>query len=166
MDLPDIQKEFNYRLENILISNFRIGYPLEVIMEHDLGLEYGYDFKFDFETDMTNCLIHIRYILHHNEQEISKQKILVHCDINFFYKVINLKSFVKEVNNNYVLDLGVLGQLLNITFGTSRGIIYEKTRGYPVNEFILPITALKSLIKNTAFPISGPLPNVSEPPSP
>ena len=162
--MEEAGKQFQFRLEDIIVSNFRIGHPSIEIEESRLGLEYGYNFTFNFEADLTNCLIHFKYVLDPNEDK-SKQKILVHCDINYIYKVINLRELVNETENSFVMDTGLAANLLNVAFATSRGIIYERTRGYNVNNYILPVSTLDVIMKQNTFPKIPPsAPIVFDPP--
>lgn len=150
MAIQKKEREFKYKLERIVVSNFRIGSPDFEIEEGELSLEFGYNFSFDFSKNLAKCLIHLKYVLHAENPEI--QKVLVHGDINFDYEVLNLREFVKEDGEDYLLDNGVLGNLLPIAFCTSRGIIFERTRGYTVNNFLLPILPVNMLIEGNRFP--------------
>lgn len=163
MDSQDQPRQFQFRLEDIVVTNFRIGYHHSEIDESKLGLEFGYNFTFNFEENEANAILHFKYVLNTNEPE--KQKVLVHCDINFLYIILDLQKFVQDDTELYTMDTGLMANLLNIAFGTSRGIIYERTRGYMVNRFLLPPSALSVIMKHNTFPKPITSPIVSEPPS-
>ena len=153
--------QFEYRLEGMFVANFGLIFPRTEIIEERLGLEYGYDFKFDFDTDTTNGLLHFKYAVMDPDNPTAKPKSILHCDINYIFKVLNLKNYVTEVEGKQKLDTGVLVTLLSIAYSTSRGIIHAKTTGNPINRFLLPIMTLDELVRQDA-PIS---PTASSPPS-
>ena len=62
------------------------------------------------------------------------------------------------------LKTGVLMHLIQIAYSTSRGIIYERTRGYGINNLLLPVLNMGEYIQDQTSEATT-APRVFEPPS-
>lgn len=160
------EDQFRFRLEDIIISNFRIGLPSQGIALDQVALEFAANLKLDLKSDLVNCTIHFRFLLPSKPGGESKPIVIMHIDINYVFTVIDLPKYAHEINGVWGLESGVHLTLMSVAFSTSRGIVFERTRGYPFNKLLIPIIAPDQLGSELLpKPEIIPSPSVSEQPS-
>ncbi len=138
-EVTPIQKaQFNFRLEDIQVGNFSINMPAEDIDPHSISLEFASNFTFDLENEIATCIAHFKHFIPQVIPE-NKPKTIMHIDIAYFFKVHELSKFVKESKGKQGLQSPVHIALLSVAFSTSRGIIYERTKGYDINKILIPV---------------------------
>lgn len=90
------------------------------------------DFTFNYKDLGDNILqLFVHFSLTYNEKNIKHE--LLHTDVLFQFNVIDLTEKM-ESDRDFI---GV--STLSVAFSTLRGIVFERTHGYSVNQLILPV---------------------------
>ena len=132
------EDQFTFKLLEISVNNFRISIPKDEYNIDAIALEFGANFDIHPEKDLTTCNVHFRF-LYPNEKDVAKPIVIMHIDIAYDFSVLELKRFSQEFDGKLGLDSYVHITLLSIAFSTSRGIVYERTRGYFPAKMLLPV---------------------------
>jgi hypothetical protein len=75
--------------------------------------------------------------------------------ITFLFSVKNLEELVKIDHNDIEVDEELLSSVLNITYSTSRGILYTRHLGTILDGLILPIIPTADLYRSGVKAIPG-----------
>lgn len=88
-----------------------------------------------------------------NESEVSNNSANAHFNIDFHFKIIDLKNFYVLQENNSPLFSGLLiATLLGISFSTARGLIYERLSTTNLSGIILPVVSPSKLLESKINP--------------
>jgi len=134
---PKPKGQFRFRLEDIQVGTFSVSVPVEELDPSSISLEFASNFTFDLDNELATCVAHFKHFIPSGNPE-SKPKTIMHIDIAYLFKVYELSKFVKESNGKQGLESHVHLTLLSLAFSTSRGIIYERTKGYEINKILIP----------------------------
>lgn len=147
------ENKFKFRLKDVLVPNFRIFATPAVDPDSGIAsIEFAYNFTFDFDENIATCKMHFKYFLATDLKDLTNgQTNVLLADIHYFFQVLDLAQFVKEHDNKQTLDTGILLNLVNVAYSTSRGILYDRTRGYGINNLLLPVLNLEEYIKDVTF---------------
>ena len=69
------------------------------------------------------------------------------CGVSVTFKISEINNFI-QINKDQSVSITnneILLNLMNITLGTLRGVVYVKTKDTPLNEYPLPIMTRKSI---------------------
>lgn len=157
---------FQYRLREILVSTFKILATPSIHPDAGIAsIEFGYNFSYDFKSNAAICKMHFKVFVATDLKDLANgQTEVLFGEIHYIYEVLNLKKYVIEEEGKSVLEIGVLMHLVQIAYSTSRGVIYERTRGYGINNLLLPVLNMGEYIKEQTRE-AATAPNVFEPPS-
>lgn len=142
-------------------------------MEQDIKIRFGLQRLEEQEFEIASTLgpvdagkLEVRYLI---ETEIirSKEKVKVTTGVKYsagekplcelvLSAVYGLEPFLEivvidEENKTVSFKKEIVPTLLNITFGTLRGVLFEKTKGTPLAEFPLPLIPMPELVKMNRF---------------
>ncbi len=123
-------------------------------LKKDDELDLTFETKTSFNIERKYCSILFTVDLAKINQQVSE--IQATFTFGFDFIVDNLEDFLiseeKESSNNIVYKMHyVLGvSLMNIVYGTSRGIILTRTAGTILDGVILPIFDISSLLQQEA----------------
>lgn len=145
---------FQFRLENIIVSDFRIlAHPQVPIDSGLMTADLGFDLTFEPSIDIAICKVTVRYLLERNLEEPNGQKIpILHISVNYVFKVVALAKYLKESSGKVYLETGVLLNLASVAYSTTRGIVFEKSRGYALNQVLLAVINIQDFIKEYTIP--------------
>ncbi|NLO19137.1 MAG: hypothetical protein GX121_04560 [Ignavibacteria bacterium] len=139
----------SYKLNNISIRRFSLIEPaLDITSDFNLkNLNLAFNLSYAilkeqniFQTQLT---VVNNYML--NNRIIKLIELALVCD----FEIKNLSSFIQMANEKFILPDDLLTTLVGITYSTARGIIFSKTQGSFLNQFILPVIDSKALIQST-----------------
>lgn len=138
----------SYKLNNISIRRFSLIEPaLDITSDFNLkNLNLAFNLSYAilkeqniFQTQLT---VVNNYML--NNRNIKLIELVLVCD----FEIKNLSSFIKINNKKFILPDDLLKTLIDLTYSTARGIIFSKTQGSFLNQFILPVIDPKALIQS------------------
>lgn len=136
------------RLEDILVIDFTIVAHPVVTMESELvNFEFGFNFKLNTSNDIIFVTMNAKFNLADDLKDFAKgaSPVLI-GNIQYMFKVKELKQFVKEEKQQ--INLGLMAHVISVAYSTSRGIIFERTRGYGVNGLPIPILNIENYVEN------------------
>lgn len=137
-----VEKKINitYKLEKIDIKKFKIEAPSLPPTEIS-------DALFEFKTGVRVTLDEERTLIRFEVfvYDMDKTNNLSYIDMYFIFHTIGISGF--EIKKNQIkLPDELLLSLLNIVYGTSRGILYEKFQSSFLKNIILPPFDTKKLM--------------------
>jgi hypothetical protein len=136
---------------NILNAGIQNDTQLTTI-EHS---EYDILFQFQLAPSVSVASRKIK-VLADFEIRVSKKnadlvEISSHFVIAFLYTVKNLEELTISAEDNFVtVDEELVSSLLNITYSSSRGIIYTRSLGTAMEGLILPVISTADLLHQPA----------------
>ncbi len=122
--------EFFYKDPYLFLKDVQIS-------EDNISANFELNYKWNLEENKFAVVFKISYSI--NEENNKHADCLKLSFMNEF-QVDNLKDLfqVKE-NKEFEINEKLEVSLVSITISTARGIVFEKTKGTPLNRFILPI---------------------------
>ncbi len=133
--MENIKLDIGYN--KIQILSFHLKLPETIDLKKDNKSSFGFSYKIDTNTNLNKELFFITLdikILYSKKQDII-------CSIKtyFEYHIKGLKKIVKEVDNKKLVPDQLPATLIANAVSTSRGILYMKTLGTPLDGIFLPI---------------------------
>ena len=113
------------------------NYPIET---QKLGVCYRFQFAYNFEEHLVLC----KTIIELSDND----KLVLKADLDCFFKIEEESAFAIEFNDEATLHPVLLVQLASLAYGSMRGVLYAKTLGTPLNNFILPPSEISPLLKD------------------
>lgn len=104
----------------------------------EINLSTSFNFGYDQENHLLGVEVKFQYL--QNESAF----LLISAQCSFVIDGEAWDSFISE--NSLILPLGFASHLAVITVGTTRGILHEKTKDTPFNNFIIPTINITELI--------------------
>jgi hypothetical protein len=141
------EKSITFTLQGIGIVRFSIVEPgLDIISGFDvLKLKHG--IKVDFAYNLKeNSFQVIMTIVYHYEL---KENIIQLLELVFMtnFQILELSKHIEIDGNNFKIPNDLLVNFVSIVYSTARGILYAKTQGSFLNQFILPLIDPKVIIE-------------------
>lgn len=127
-----------FRITNIETLEFAI---LEENYNEPEEVGLGTSLNFGFDKDNHALGVDIRFQFMQDEKPFLL--ITVRCEFEIEEKAWD--SFIK--GNTIIIPQGFASHLAVITVGTIRGVLHEKTKETPFNDFIIPTINLTALIQ-------------------
>lgn len=88
-----------------------------------------------------------------NDSTLNKEISNAHFNIDFHYKITDLKSFYTLDENSTPVFSGLLiATLLGISFSTARGLIYERLSETNLKGIILPVVSPSKILASKVQP--------------
>lgn len=138
-------KTIQYRLVNIDVSEFFLSNPKNKFSTKESNL-VGYDFSaniaYNLELDHLIMSIGVRAKINETDE------FIMNSIISFVYHVKNLSDSIKTDGKTKSIENKILELFLSISISTTRGIIFEKTRGSILQAEIIPIVNPQHLLTN------------------
>lgn len=149
-------QQFQFKLEHILVSDFKIIAHPEVSVDSGLAsMEFGFHFSFDTKIDIAICKITINYLLATDLKDILNGTTpVMTIVVSYVYKVTDLVKFLKDIDGKTYLETAVLLNLVSVSYSTTRGIVYERSRGYGLNNHPLSVINIEDFIKEHTININ------------
>jgi len=131
-----------YRISFLRELRFEIvNHGTEPLDMKDVVLKTSFKENMDLETNTLHIFFHSLFGLKDGD---SIRQIL-HSDINVAFEFQELPRDKKKRKKELEM---IFPNLLGITISTARGIIFSRTKGEPINEYILPIINPTTLMEN------------------
>ena len=148
MKSPGDDRKFQFRLEDIMVVNCTtVLHPVISIDSGLASIEFGFNFTFNTKEDIAICKILIRYLIAADlPDQTNGTKSVFTIDVDYFFNVQDLEKFVQTIDGKQHLETGVMINLLSVAYSTTRGIVYERTRGYGINKLHLLVINMEDYI--------------------
>lgn len=122
---------------------------------NDLGItSLDPDDEFDLDCTLEGSIRisvnKIKTTLNCNLKSQKHEQVSGQFSLSYFFSVENLEGLVEhfdEAKNELKLNEQLLDSLVNITYSTSRGIIYSRCLGTIFNKVILPVYPTKKILE-------------------
>ncbi len=132
-------KEISYGFKTIIIENFLLTEPKNDITENfspeSLKFGYGFNFFTDKQNDLFVFTLHITYKYHFDERIVD----LINLTTTSVFNIENLNKYLNEKNQLVDFPNNLMIIMFNLSYSSTRGILFEKTQGSFMNQFLLPI---------------------------
>ena len=136
MEMPKMEKQIQFRIKNIQITECSFRKPKQEIQKDQ---NFGFSFSFGVNFDKVNSEIMIEVTV--NIYLSPKQKVVIGeiKAVNHFF-VIN--------KNQFVFPEDFIVMLMSISFSTLRGIVLEKTASSLQRSIVLPVININEIVNN------------------
>lgn len=136
MEKKEKKQEVTISIIDILETSFKFNasYNYTNFTANNLALEFEHKFSVNLDENKFGVEISISYIDSRDRTHLSELSVL------FNFCVMNLKELI-EVDEQGIKtkDNSLIINLLNVSTGTIRGILYSKLKGTPLDKFPLPL---------------------------
>lgn len=137
-----------YRLKGFLIRRFSLIEPGKDIRSefNPELLKLGINIEFSSNVENNIFLIILTII---NKYELAGKEITL-LDLDFLseFEISDMKSVIKIENENFNIPDELLINFISLTYSSARGIIFAKTQGSYLNQYILPVIDPKVLLEH------------------
>lgn len=134
--------KISYRLEKIRVLQFYINNKVRYNEEKGIVFEVAPGSYIDIKNNELRLLIRSTYYSDENRKEE-----IGHLEVEFIYKTPKLEKFERE-KDSLLIPENFLFTLVNISLGTYRGILFEKTEGSNLEGAYLPIFNVLDFVNN------------------
>ncbi len=122
-----------YRIKYLKELRFEFSnHDHEKIRNSNIILNTSFKENYDVEAKELSIFLHCVYGI--RKEDTGKQ--ILHSDIIIGFEFDSIPKSKKK-RNQLLVDL--FPSLLGITISSMRGIIYSRTKGEPINDYILPV---------------------------
>lgn len=143
MEMPKMEKQIQFRIKNIQITECSFRKPKQEIQKDQ---NFGFSFSFGVNFDKVNSEIMIEvavniYLSPKQKVVIGEIKAVNHFDIN------NFSDFVIN-KDQFAFPEDFIVMIMSISFSTLRGIVLEKTASSLQRSIVLPVININEIVKN------------------
>ena len=120
----------------------------------DANLEISLNTQVEFKLNQKNKMVG-SFVGFTFEQE---KKILSKIEVSCHFRLTenSWNSFIDKEKSKIVIPKGFLAHLAAVTLGTTRGVLFSKTEGTPLNNLIIPMLNISEIIQtDSEFLIEG-----------
>jgi hypothetical protein len=134
------------KLEDIKIIQVKIDNPNSV---SSLPESDELDIKFELMPGYNPEIKRLRMIFRSDTSSKKLPEIKASFEAHYFFTVENVEQWVTPMNDNTSIDINdlLMASLVNITYSTSRGIIYARSLGTLLDKLILPVMSTPKLLE-------------------
>lgn len=100
------------------------------------------DFSFNIEQNSFQVILPIAYTYNYNGTDVSLIELVFASD----FVISDIKQVMDVNDNSFNIQHEFLYTLVNLAYTSARGVLYEKTRGSALNQFLLPLIDVNSII--------------------
>ncbi|MBN1472903.1 MAG: hypothetical protein JW925_14105 [Syntrophaceae bacterium] len=137
-----IEKQIGFRFRDIQSSECSFQQPENAIVKDQT---FGFSFTFGVHFDQSKHEIRIE--IGATIYLSPKQKIIIGKTTNSFcFEIVNFDDFIID-KDKYSFPEDFIIMLMNISFSTLRGMIFEKSVSIIQSKVILPIINIKEIVK-------------------
>ncbi|MFO8066422.1 MAG: hypothetical protein R6U11_02455 [Bacteroidales bacterium] len=114
----------------------------KIVFGKDLILGIGAKFKTDFDNEIMRIRFLVNYVMNETKENIVK------LETELTFKIKNLNRVVKVDNETNKINFqdNFLKTLITESIGTTRGILFYKTKGTDLANFPLPLIKAQDLL--------------------
>lgn len=138
------QSEIGFMLRAIETKQFAI-YPDLYKSESDVMLLQKYDYGINKEERLLVVLTEYRF----TQNEVPFLSIQVAC--HFEIEQNAWDAMANEDNSAAIVEPGLLGHLLVLTIGTTRGVLHAKTENTILNKYFLPTINVNEIVNENTI---------------
>lgn len=141
-------KRLSFGLRSIRELDYRIVNPYTLFPKRNLSNDqFDFNIKIEYKWDLEKDLFGIVFKTNIMLKEDIEKNHLLKLDLLYDFKVHNLKDFLKVESKKYFeMNEFLESSLVNIAISTTRGILFEKTKGEIFNQMMIPIVDPKSFM--------------------
>jgi|GEM_PF-1226142 len=140
------EKSITYHLKGFNVRNFYLIEPgFDITSNFNiLNLKVGFNLDFSHNIDLNDFQVTIRILYHYflNEKDINLLELVLTTE----YHISNIKIVLEIDGDKFRLPDDLLVNFVSIAYSTARGILFSKTQGSYLNQFILPLIDPKEFI--------------------
>ncbi|MFC2131042.1 hypothetical protein ACFLSQ_06370 [Bacteroidota bacterium] len=144
-----VTNNITYGLKELKVLKFALVEPLKDLTENFniKNLKVSHNLKLGHNKEKKKIDIILSIVYHYKH----KKDAFVLIDFMFLasFMISNFKSVIIFKNNNINIPNDLLSQLVSISYSSARGVVFEKTQGSFLNQYILPLIDVNELINNT-----------------
>jgi hypothetical protein len=138
-------KTISYSLKGINIRKF-------TMIEPGTNITTGFDIQkfyvtltvdYKYEDGFFRIFFHIFNVYELNDEKIILLELFFTTDFHITDKI----NFIKFDNEKFNMSIDFLTNLTSIAYSTARGIIFAKTQGSYLNQYILPVIDPRILVQ-------------------
>ncbi|HRP56333.1 hypothetical protein [Agriterribacter sp.] len=146
MSSPNYDTEL-IKLEEISITDAGISNKTDMTVIDKESHYHDLNYRFQFGVNHSQKKIRVTFSCAIATFKKNGEKVDIKGNFNivFFFHIDNLEELVKYDDKEMQVESNVLLSLSNITYSTSRGIIYTRCLGTIFNNVILPVLSTKKL---------------------
>lgn len=119
---------------------FNADYDCSEITDKNLGFGIGQKFHADLNNDTLTIGVSINYRKLPEEIELAELSILLNYKIPELGKMAKSLEDGVQINNKHLML-----NLLSVSYGTLRGVLYTRLKGTPLEKFPLPLISANDL---------------------
>lgn len=142
-----VASPITYKLKGFFISRFTIVEPgLDITSNFEiqkLKLGLNLDFSNSFEDSTFRIILTITNQYELNSKDIKLLELMLISD----FEIDDIQSVIQINDEKFEVPDDLLTTFVSLTYSSARGIIFAKTQGSYLNQFILPIVDPKLLIE-------------------
>lgn len=137
-----IDKPANFQIKAVKTLDFCINPPKRKI---EKGEQFTFNIKTEFLVNLDKNLLVIRLTVEIHEKE--KTDIILSIRTENYFEIENLKQYiVKDDQSSLKLPDLLLSAMINISIGTTRGILITKVSSTIFGQMVLPVIATNVLV--------------------
>lgn len=133
------QQSISFRINHIETLQFAI--LQETVNENALSLSAAFGFGVDSDARMVRCTYRYEFFSDH------KRAMVIETAMDFILEEVSFKNQILK-EDKCVLPKTFATHLAMILVGTTRGILFEKTKGTSLNAFPMPTVNVTESIAN------------------
>ena len=143
--LHDSTEQINFAIQRIDIKRFSLIEPdMDKFLsneEFDIDGEIGIDFGISVNK---NIVVTIKTSIKHPDNEINYLDFILNTE----FSISDSKFSFKSNEDIKSLPSSFLTQIASIAYSTARGIIFAKTLGSYLNQYILPLADMNQIVEH------------------
>lgn len=136
-----------FSLSGLSIRRFTLVEPgTDITGDFDVNkLKVSFSLDFSHVISDDKFIIYLGIVYHY---PLNKNDILL-CELILLteFRIVDLKDVIETKNDRFSLPTGLLQNFVSIAYSTARGILFTKTQGSFLNQFILPLIDSKTLLE-------------------
>ena len=136
-----------FTLKGFKIVRFNMVEPgLDIVNGFEiqkLKVGYNLDFSYSMEQNGFQVIAAVIYQYNLNGSDIQLLELALMAD----YHISEIKNIIEISGDNFRIPDDLLVNFVSIAFSTARGILFAKTQGSFLNQFILPLIDPKSIVQ-------------------
>ena len=122
----------------------------ENYLEHPLlpggtEISIGKEIGWNFEQGRSRYRLHFHFEA--KDEEKKSLGLTADVGIEYLFEIKGLNTFLSKKGDAVQVDIALAGSLMNIAYGTSRGIVLAQTRNTYFNGILLPVIDVMELLK-------------------
>ncbi len=122
----------------------------ENYLEHPLlpggtEISIGKEIGWNFEQGRSRYRLHFHFEA--KDEEKKSLGLTADVGIEYLFEIKVLNTFLSKKGDAVQVDIALAGSLMNIAYGTSRGIVLAQTRNTYFNGILLPVIDVMELLK-------------------